>query len=189
MLKVPLYVCKRCEKVVHAHPLRVGCFPATPQRALNLGEAGHAEEAVWYDCRLLRFMLEETQRSPDLSDEAVCGAIEALAAAMDGVELSQKRMQTHFAFVLLEYMRLWKTLEDPCGRPHPVTHFVSYCSSKTAQSLHALNSGTAPTHIHTHTHTRLTWLRRVLHLLRSKCLQYCTRSHASCTASAMTASC
>lgn len=156
MLKVPLYFCKRCEKVVHAHPLRVGCFPATPQRALNLGEAGHAEEAVWYDCRLLRFMLEQTQRSPDLSDEAVCGAIEALAAAMDGVELSQKRMQTHFAFVLLEYMRLWKTLEDPrtlvrAPAPCYALCVIMLLEDSAAPACTELGNGTH-THKHTHAH-------------------------------------
>ncbi len=139
VLKVPLYSCKRCLEVVHAHPLRVGCFPATPQRALHLGEAGSAEEAVWYDCRLLRLILEKAQRSPDLADEAVCGAIEAVAADVDGVKLSQKRMQSHFAFVLVEYLLLWKTLEHPgtLVRLHVwmLTHTLSCsCPLKTTRA-------------------------------------------------------
>ena len=79
VLSVPMYQCNQCCSRAHAHPAWLGCFPATPVKALHLARNNSSELPVWFDTLALDFILHVQNKALQTSDEALVYGIHALS--------------------------------------------------------------------------------------------------------------
>jgi hypothetical protein len=79
VVHIPLYHCSQCWSRTHVHPAWLGCFPATPVKALELWRNNSSELPVWFDTLALDYILSVQNKALQTSDEALVYGVHALS--------------------------------------------------------------------------------------------------------------
>lgn len=107
-IPVPVYACSVCDEQFHRSPISVGAFPATPVKSVDLTSAGTGDKPAWLDMRMLELYFHEQYSCPQMSEEGLCKAVNAMPGSPAAV-----RLQGFLQDVLPEWLRLRERLADP----------------------------------------------------------------------------
>lgn len=135
VINVPMYQCKQCCARTHVHPAWLGCFPATPVKALQLWRSNSSELPVWFDTLALDFILSVQNKALQTSDEALVYGVHQLSEKVRAPFLSRNcwrcRLHTHTLAVV-------SSLGGCCRADVPVSVCRSFGHPSACQGYIAL---------------------------------------------------